>query len=94
MSGKRSLGNMAIVTTRRIQSENIDIKNDCVIFQRRQTLDTMVRQTQMAAIRNALEQSGGNTSKAAALLGKDRGNLYRLMKKVGMKTVVRIKKGK
>jgi DNA-binding NtrC family response regulator len=48
------------------------------------TLDEITAQAQRAAIANALEETGGNVAAAAALLGRERGGLYRLMANLGM----------
>lgn len=48
------------------------------------TLDEVVAQAQRTAIENALEQTGGNVARAAEILGRDKGTLYRLMDKLGM----------
>jgi DNA-binding NtrC family response regulator len=48
------------------------------------TLDEITAQAQRAAIENALEQTGGNVSQAAALLGRNKHGLYRLMGRLRM----------
>jgi DNA-binding NtrC family response regulator len=47
------------------------------------TLDEVTARAQRAAIENALEQTGGNVSQAAALLGRNKHGLHRLMKRLG-----------
>ena len=51
---------------------------------RPRTLDAIVAEAQRTAIENALEQSGGKVAAAAKLLGKNKGNLYKLMAKLAM----------
>jgi len=48
------------------------------------TLNEITARAQRAAIENALEQTGGSVSKAAKLLDKDKGSLYRVMGRLGM----------
>lgn len=48
------------------------------------TLDEITAQAQRAAIQNALEQTGGNVAQAAALLGRNKHALYRLMGRLRM----------
>jgi DNA-binding NtrC family response regulator len=48
------------------------------------TLDEITAQAQRAAIQNALEQTGGNVTQAAALLGRNKHALYRLMHRLGI----------
>ncbi len=50
------------------------------------TLDQAVRQAQIAAISRALDQTGGNVSQAATLLGRNRAGLHRLMRRLHMTT--------
>ena len=51
---------------------------------RSQTLDAVVRQAQVAAIQNALDQTGGDVPAAATILGRNKHALYRLMKQLDM----------
>jgi DNA-binding NtrC family response regulator len=53
---------------------------------RGRTLDEIVAEAQRNAIEEALDRNGGSVAKAAADLGRDKGNLYRLMKKLGIST--------
>jgi transcriptional regulator with GAF, ATPase, and Fis domain len=48
------------------------------------TLTEIVKQAQRTAIQAALDQTGGNVAAAAALLGRNRGSLHRLMGKLDM----------
>ena len=48
------------------------------------TIKEIVEQAQRTAIENALHQTGGNVAEAAKLLDVNKGNLYRLMDKLGM----------
>jgi len=48
------------------------------------TLDEIVADAQRTAIRNALDQTGGDIPEAAAILGRTKGALYRLMGTLGM----------
>jgi two-component system response regulator AtoC/two-component system nitrogen regulation response regulator NtrX len=59
---------------------------DLAIARRRPagTLDETVANAQRAAIQNALDQTGNDMSEAAALLGRNKGALYRLMGTLGM----------
>jgi DNA-binding NtrC family response regulator len=49
------------------------------------TLDQIVDDAQRAAILHALDQTGGDMSQAAEILGRNKHALYRLMDKLGMK---------
>jgi len=55
------------------------------------TLNEIVAGAQRTAIQNALDRTGGNVAAAAAMLGRNRGSLHRLMKKLGMVTKRRIR---
>jgi len=50
------------------------------------TLDEIVARAQRTAIQHALDSSDGNVAAAAAALGRNRGALHRLMRKLGMDT--------
>ena len=50
------------------------------------TLDEIVDQARRAAIQSALDQTGGNVARAAEMLGKDKGTIYRLMEKLGLRS--------
>lgn len=55
------------------------------------TLDAIVEQAKRAAVRNALEDTGGNVAEAARQLGRDPKAMYPMMKKLGISTPRQLK---
>ena len=49
------------------------------------TLDEVIEQAQRAAIQNALKQTGGDVGLAAAILGRNKHGLHRLMTNLGLR---------
>lgn len=57
------------------------------------SMEIRVQEAQLAAIRDALRQTGGNATEAARLLGRTRDNLYWIARRAGV-TMEELRHGK